>query len=213
MEDNKIYAWTPMIRTSDMRYPVYLSDFRKEYPNVSMGDWVWEDSMADNFNYFVVRDSEVPVGDVVTEGQPAVGDDGRWYKTWTSRPFTPEEVAQNLAIAKEDHQGRGVQQYHLDLQTGVTVDGKKFTVDGQNTTNLIATRAYAQANPTETVILVLGTNFEVSEYPAADAIVKIDSIFAAAGEAEQRMLAYVKLVGEATLITDIPEVPATFLGE
>ena len=77
-----IQAWTPMIRMHDMRYPVYLSDFLadKTVGNVSIGSWVYEESMSP-FDYFPVFDVDVPVGDVVTEGAPKKDKDGKWYKT------------------------------------------------------------------------------------------------------------------------------------
>lgn len=211
--DNKIYAWTPMIRMSDMKYPVYLSDFRLEHKNVSMGDWVWEESMGTDFQYFVVRDSEVPGGDVVTEGAPEKGEDGRWYKTWTSRDFTEEEVAQNLSWAKEDHRSRAYQQFSTDLQAGVVVDGDLIAVDPREMVNLDSIRAYAAANPGSQNILIRKADYTVMEFDSAGAVSKVNDIFVKTGDVQQRLLRYLKSVYESNLITDIPEVPQTFTGE
>jgi hypothetical protein len=43
--------------------------------------------------YAVVAETERPVGDVVTEGQPEQRD-GVWYQTWEVREFTAEELAE-----------------------------------------------------------------------------------------------------------------------
>lgn len=209
---SKIFTWTPMIRMSDMKYPVYLSDFLKEHTNVSIGDFVWEYEMAEIWNYFKVYDSEVPVGDVVTEGQPELKDDGFWYKTWTVRDFYPEEVAENLTRAKEDRRTSAYQVFSSDLASGVSVDGDMFTVEPRELVNLQISRAYAVANPDETVF-VRKADFSVLSLPSSDAVVKIDAIFAAAGQVQQSLLSYIKSVYESTLITDIPEVPSTFVGE
>jgi|AGFS01.1.fsa_nt_gi hypothetical protein len=209
---SKIFTWTPMIRMSDMKYPVYLSDFLKEHTNVSIGDFVWEYEMAEIWNYFKVYDSEVPVGDVVKEGKPELHEDGFWYKTWTVRDFSPEEVAENLARAQEDHRIRAYQVFSSDLASGVQVAGEIFSVEPRELVNLKTTRDYAVANPDET-ILVRKADYSILSLPSADAIEKIDAISVATGKVQQTLLTYIKSVYESTLITDIPEVPSTFVGE
>lgn len=210
---SKVYAWTPMIRMSDMKYPVYLSDFLKEHTNVSIGSYVWEKDMRELWGYCMVHDSEVPVGDVVTEGTPELNpEDDLWYKTWTARDFSPEETAQNLARAKEDFRTRAYQQYTSDLQSGVTVGGDTFSVEPRELLNLELSKAFAFEN-SESNVFIRKADFTVLTLPSADAVVKIDEIMAATGKVHQNLLAYVKSVYETTLITDIPEVPVTFVGE
>lgn len=210
---SKVYAWTPMIRMSDMKYPVYLSDFLKEHTNVSIGSYVWEADMRDLWGYCMVHDSEIPVGDVVTEGTPKLNpEDDLWYKTWVARDFYPEEVAENLVRAKEDHRSRAYQQYTADLSAGVTVDGDTFSVEPRELINLDTIKAYAQAH-SDKDILIRKTDFSTLTLPSADAVAKIDAIMVATGKVHQNLLAYVKSVYDTTVITDIPEVPTTFVGE
>lgn len=210
---SKVYAWTPMIRMSDMRYPVYLSDFLKEHTNVSIGSYVWEADMRDLWGYCMVHDSEIPVGDVVTEGPPQLNpEDDLWYKTWVARDFYPEEIAENLSRAKDDYRARAYQQYTVDLSTGVTVDGDIFAVEPRELVNLDTIKAYAQAHPDQT-ILIRKADFSTLVLSAADAIAKIDAIMVATGKVHQNLLSYVKTVYDTTVITEIPEVPTTFLGE
>ncbi|MEI9553862.1 hypothetical protein [Enterobacter hormaechei] len=210
---SKVYAWTPMIRLSDMKYPVYLSDFLKEHTNVSIGSYVWEKDMRDLWGYCMVHDSEVPVGDVVTEGKPELNEeDDLWYKTWVARDFYPEEIAENLARAKEDHRVRAYQQYTADLTSGVTVDGQVFSVEPRELINLDTIKAYAQAHPDDT-ILIRTSDFGTLSLPSAEAVEKINTIMIATGKVHQNLLAYVKTVYDTEVITDIPEVPQTFVGE
>lgn len=210
--NSKIEAWTPMIRMSDMKYPVYLRDYLEEYKNVSIGSFVWEAGMRE-VGYFKVHDVEVPVGDVVLEGKPVYNeDDELWYKTWVARDFTPEEVAENLVRAKEDHRIRAYQQYTSGLSTGVTVDGDVFSVEPRELINLDTIKAYAQAHPDDN-ILIRKSDFGTLSLPSADAVEKINAIMIATGKVHQNLLTYVKSVYETTVITDIPEVPVTFVGE
>lgn len=210
---SKVYAWTPMIRLSDMKYPVYLSDFLKEHTNVSIGSYVWEADMRNLWGYCMVHESEIPVGDVVTEGQPEYNEeDDLWYKTWVARDFTPEEIAENLERAKEEHRIRAYQQYTADLSAGVTVDGDVFSVEPRELINLDTIRSYAQANPDKD-ILIRTSDFGTLSLPSSDAIDKINAIMIATGKVHQNLLAYVKTVYDTGVITEIPEVPLTFVGE
>lgn len=210
---SKVYSWTPMIRLSDMKYPVYLSDFLKEHTNVSIGSYVWEKDMRELWGYCMVHDSEIPVGDVVTEGKPELNEeDDLWYKTWIARDFTPEEVAENLALAKEDYRARAYQQYTSDLSSGVTVDGDVFSAEPKELINLDTIKAYAQAYPEED-ILIRKSDFSTLSLPSPQAIDKINEIMVATGKVHQNLLAYVKTVYDTEVITDIPEVPLTFVGE
>lgn len=210
---SKIFKWTPMIRMSDMKYPVYLSDFLKEHTNVSIGDFVWEYEMAGIWNYFKVYDSEVPVGDVVTEGDPVYDDAAeQWVKTWTARDFTTEEVSENLARAKEDARNQAAQVLSGNMQFGVIVGEDTFSVEPREAANLDCSRAFAIANP-EVEVLLKKTDNSIISLPSAQAVEKIDAILAQAGKVNQNYLAYLKSVFDTTVITDIPEVPASFLGE
>lgn len=210
---SKIFKWTPMIRMSDMKYPVYLSDFLKEHTNVTIGDFVWEYEMAGIWNYFKVYDSETPVGDVVTEGEPAYDDVAeQWVKTWTARDFTPEEVADNLSRAKDDARNLAAQVLSGDMQSGVKVGADTFGVEPREAANLDCTRAFAVANP-DADILLKKTDHSLISLPSAQAVEKIDAILAQAGKVNQNYLAYLKSVFDTTVITDIPEVPGSFVGE
>lgn len=94
-----IYDYTPLIRLSDGKYPIYYPQVRKEYPNV-MFPYPYNELFMVEWGYKVVNEVELPAGDVITEGVPELREDGNYYKTYTSRPFNEQEIAQNLYNAK-----------------------------------------------------------------------------------------------------------------
>lgn len=211
--NSKVYFDTPMLRISDMKYPVYLYDFLAEHTNVSIGSFVWEYAMRDDWGYYKVHDVEIPTGDVVTEGFPVLNpDDDLYYKTWIVRDFTPEEVAANLAAAKQERKNLAYQQFSTDLCNGITVDGEVYVVEPREVINLQTSRAFAVASPAQSVF-IRKADFSVVQYTSSDAIAKIDQIIAATGKVQQNLLTYIKALYDTTVITDLPEVPASFLGE
>lgn len=94
-----IYDYTPLLRLSDGKYPVFYPQVRKENPSV-MFPYPYNELFMVDWGYKVVNEVELPSGDVITEGVPELREDGNYYKTYTSRPFNEQEVAQNLINAK-----------------------------------------------------------------------------------------------------------------
>lgn len=205
----KIYDYTPMIRLSDMKYPVYLSHFRAEHKNISMGDWVWEHNMDPQYGYYMVHDVEIPEGEVVEEGKPQKGDDGKWYKTWTARNFTEEEIAKNLKFAIEEQKYHAKQMYTQDLESGVLVDGLYYPVISDSAFDLLYIKNYAEKNLGSNIIIP-SSDLTLVEKPAEEIISMIGTIFEEAGKINQRFLRYLKEASAATDIKDVPDAPSTF---
>lgn len=95
-----IYDYTPLIRLSDEKYPVFFPDVRQENPNTGFPIPI-RDTILIDFGYKPVLQTIPPMGNVVTEGKPEVKEDGNYYQTWNVRDFTPEEKANNLRVQKE----------------------------------------------------------------------------------------------------------------
>ena len=74
--------------------PVSSNAIRRAHPNTSLPRNPSDDTLA-ALGYARVHPTPRPDGDVVTEGQPDQGDDGKWYQTWEVRDFTPEEREAN----------------------------------------------------------------------------------------------------------------------
>lgn len=206
----KIENWTPMIRTADMAYPVYLSDFLAANPNISIGSFVYEENMAE-FGYYPVHDVEVPTGDVVTEGAPIQDENGTWFKTWNVREFTPEEIAQNLAFDKQAAVAQAKYVLHNDLLNGLQVGNDLFAVGGADMLFLHGTRVAAlNADPSETFFIVKSDS-SVMQLPAEDAVNKATEIITAHSAIYQRMLAYLDTVSKAQTKSEVPPFPTTFI--
>lgn len=125
-----VYSYTPMIRSSDNRYPVYLSDFRSDNPNVSIGTWIYSENLVE-FGYFPVIPVTPPQGDVVTEGHPVFNEETQqWEQTWNSRDFSEEEIAANLATAKTFRKAEAQAVLSSDIEAGIPypVDNEEFKV-------------------------------------------------------------------------------------
>lgn len=207
---SKVEMWTPMIRTTDMKYPVYLRDFLREYPNISAGSFVWEIDMAP-YNYYVAHEVPIPTGDVVTEGLPEYDEEeGMWYKTWDSRDFTTEEIATNLANAKDSLRITAYQLYSANILSGVVVEGETFVVEPREQVNIAGSRAYAVANPEQSILIRKG-DYTSLTLPSSEAIAKLDQITVAAGKAHQKLLRYIDDLYQTAVITDLPPNPETFL--
>lgn len=76
-----------------------LVDVRGANPNVSLPRNPTDEHL-NPLGYAVLHPTEPPEGDVVTEGTPEQGEDGKWYQTWEVRDFTAEETAEALEQAK-----------------------------------------------------------------------------------------------------------------
>lgn len=90
---------TRLIASDEGTYPVFLSDMATYAPNSMFGPTVDSDLLIE-FGIEVVNQTEIPTGDVVTEGPPEYRD-GEWYQTWIVRSFNELETSSKLAEKKE----------------------------------------------------------------------------------------------------------------
>lgn len=114
-----VYNNTKLLRLSDMAYPRYYSNLVFDFPNTTFGYPLFT-SVLHNFGYEYVYETEKPQGDVVEEIQPVLGEDGKYYKAYTSRDFTEEEIASNLQSAKDQLIFGSYDVYLADLDSGVS---------------------------------------------------------------------------------------------
>lgn len=91
---------TKLINVSTGEYPVTVAQLRRRHKEWFMGQEVPEYVILDT-GYAVVRETDKPNGDVVTEGTPSGNVTDGYFQTWEVRPFTPEEVAARLQVSKE----------------------------------------------------------------------------------------------------------------
>lgn len=115
-----VYDYTPLIRLTDLTWPVYFAQVRTENPNTGF-PYPCKDYILEEFGYSVVFDSDLPEGDVITETTPQQGSDGKFYRTYSVRPFTPEEKAQDLLNRKELQSVQLFEVFNNDRRQGVNV--------------------------------------------------------------------------------------------
>lgn len=208
-----IYADTRMIKLPEMTYPVYLADFYAANPNVMRSEWFNEEAMTSH-DFYPVLDTPLPEGDVKIEGDPVYNPETKyWYRTWTTRPFTEEEIAQNLADAKlkAKYAAENVMTTDLFSDNGVhIVDDIYYRLYASEHYNLMAVAEYAKKNMDKNIVLV-DVNRVPRSYPAAEALEMIDLIITTMGAVHQRYANFILEVDSVTNIESIPEVPSTFI--
>jgi len=80
------------INTETLDYPLTLRQVRQAVPNVSLPKKP-DEATLNALGYATIQPTELPTGDVVTEGKPELVE-GVWRQTWSVRDFTQEELEQ-----------------------------------------------------------------------------------------------------------------------
>lgn len=124
---------TPLVKIIDKSFPVFFPQVRQENPNTGFPVPIAEE-LLEPFGYApVYQDKEKPEGDVVVDGEPVLGEDGKWYRTWIVRDFTEEERLEELKIRKEVLYNRAYGLYSDEIYNGLPIKlGEKefiFSID------------------------------------------------------------------------------------
>lgn len=97
--DNKVDDSMRFIDPSTMKWGIRLKDIKMSFQNVIWGSDITE-SMIAVLGYFVVKPTVPPQADVVTEVEPVLVD-GEWIQQWEGRPYTTEELTEQLNHTKD----------------------------------------------------------------------------------------------------------------
>jgi hypothetical protein len=89
---------TRLIEVETGTYPLYLPSLSERVPNTQFPSKMEAADLLE-WGYEEVLESDVPAGDVVTEGAPEQRN-GSWYRVWNVRDYTAGELATNLAVKK-----------------------------------------------------------------------------------------------------------------
>ena len=87
------------IDTRDLSWPYTMMQIRRRETNYTFAP-VPDLEFLKGAGYMVIRDSEVPAGDVVTQVTPVLNGD-QWYRAYTVRSFTPEELQAALDTERQ----------------------------------------------------------------------------------------------------------------
>lgn len=115
---------TPLIETETGTYPVYLSDVFLAHPNTCFPKDVTDELLIE-LGYEVVKESDVPAGDIVTEVAPKEID-GEWYRQYEVRSHNEDEKQTILETAKNTQLGR-----IATFQSQQFAKGFPYKVDGE----------------------------------------------------------------------------------
>ena len=79
-------------------YPYYLSDFRRDHRNVSIGSFIYTTEM-ERFGFAPVVVDPKPQGDVIEVGAVVLVD-GEYHQKWNVRSFTEQELEDRFAAER-----------------------------------------------------------------------------------------------------------------
>lgn len=87
------------IDTRDLSWPYSMFQIRRRETNYTFAP-VPDLDFLKSAGYMVIRDSEIPTGDVVTQVTPVLIED-QWYRAYSVRSFTPEEIEAALNAERQ----------------------------------------------------------------------------------------------------------------
>lgn len=217
MEDYMlIYDWMPIIRVSDEKYPMYMPEVRASTTQTSFPIPI-RDYILEPFGFMPVYSSDIPSGDVVTEGKPELKEDGKWYMTWDVRDFTPEEKAANLAKEKDYLISQGLSLLNYDLSTGISYvyAGKTYSVDvmQEKLTILLCIKSLAKDAPEDTNYQYSFMDGTLLSFTREEFLTMWNSVMSSVYELNKTYWAFREVVKQAVDVESLPALPATFKPE
>jgi hypothetical protein len=123
---------TVLMRVEDKMYPLNFQQIRRMVENVIFAPKP-DTEFMESIGYVVVHESTPPVGQVVTEVTPELGEDGKWYRAYTARDYSPEEAQ---AAFEAERQTR-LQLLEIRLNERLAI-GYEFTPPGASAVQHLA---------------------------------------------------------------------------
>ena len=183
-------------------YPYEVKSLKADNPSTSFPTEVGLDTLAD-YGVLPVKRTDKPSGDVVTEGQPEQGEDGKWYQTWEVRDFTEAELAQQVDQRRADKLREINEGYSAALSHILAdyPDAETRTWDKQEQ----EARAYAADNTATTPLLTEIANargLTVVEF-VSRVIANADAWIQLSGAATGKRHVLEERIGAATTVEDL----------
>lgn len=210
-----IFLNTPMIKVETKEYPRFIPDIRPEFPNMSIPDMMTDDKVLEPYGFAVVYPTNAPDGDVVKQGVPEYNEqDEKWYMTWTSRPFTPEEIAQRLATAKQNlvFGARSTLDSGWYTPTSFVFNGETYQTTLSPSDIALFQTVYslassgARAEPFQ--IQFEDKTLSLSSHDTQTLLTELLGIYY---DAYRNFWNFLNSVGVVTDIKDLPDLPSTFI--
>lgn len=183
-------------------YPYDVKKLKADNPSTSFPVEVGIGTLA-VYGVLPVKRTDKPSGDVVTEGLPEQGEDGRWHQTWEVRQFSPQENAERL----EQHRADKLHEISAAYEARLNVILKDYPVVETKTWNKQESeaRAWAADNTAGTPLLTEIANARgltmVELVPRV--IAKADAWITLSGAATGKRQALEQQIGAATTIEEL----------
>lgn len=203
-----IYSNTKILRLSDMKYPMYLSNVKMDNPNTQFPASITSENLR-MFNYVEVYDTEKPTGDVVEEVFPELREDGNYYKVYTSRDFTEEEISSNLFYKKQEVAMIAKSVYLSNLEVGHLWGEKVLAISEEN---ICIINNIDNEDP-ESNILIKFEDDTVSSFNKEDYLLFKSEFNRKYYSIRDNFYKFLLSVWGVDNIEDIPEIPLSFTEE
>lgn len=210
----KVTANTRLICAETQEYPVFLGQMGARMVG-SFGPEV-DSSVLEHFGYFVVNDTPVPQGDVVSEVTPVLVD-GNWERRYKVREFDSAEDAAQLDSAKAQRQA-DIEQFRVaafekgfPLLFNSDADLYHVQVRTKDLTNITALRVLARESvQDQTPFAIKFRVYENVNIPmdAAEVVRMSNYANMHVQEGLQVIWDLKDAVDAATSIEELPEIPA-----
>lgn len=211
IDDNSV-----LMRLSDKKYPLSFYQVRGMVTNVIFAERP-DTEIMESLGFVVVHESTRPTGDVVTEVTPELGEDGKWYRAYTVRPYTPEE----LQAATDNERNVRLQLLGIRLNERLA-QGYEFTppagppnqhlgltdvdVFDLNTTYRAANTAIDRGRPTTHRIRTVEK--QTLTLTSEDTVALLDEAFGERQRIQGLSWDLEDLLAAAETIAEMPEIPA-----
>lgn len=209
-----ITDWQPLIRVSDQAYPLYMPYVRSSTPNTSFPIPI-RDYILEPFGYAPVYDTPFPAGDVVTEGNPELKEDGKWYRTWNIRPFTEEEIAANLVVAKQTLIDQAVSLLATDTYKGIpyTFKGKTYQVEvvGDRLTTLVCVKSLVKEAEDNEIFQYSFLDETIVDFTKEEFLAMWTAVMNTLYSATKSQWAFREIIKATEDIKNLPVLPETFI--
>ncbi len=206
-----------LLEVATNKFPVTLEEARQQLTSVSFGPTIEEADLAD-LGFVRVHPTEVPEGDVIEEVAPIQGEDGKWYRTYSVREHTQEEIEEKQELFRSE--------FAKELEAAVEKQmevGMPFAHEGQtyhiqlrmkDQINLLAiskkvAATVAAKGPETTVTIRPYENVDL-EMSAADADNLTNLALVTMEEVYKKIWALKDLAASAQTEEELPEIPSDF---
>lgn len=204
---------TLLILEATQEYPLSLRDLRERHPQVSFPRQLTEE-LVKEFGFAVVTPTPRPAGEVVTESLPEYVD-GNWVQRWDVRPFSTEELQQQLEHQRQTRVDQVQQVYRQTLEQGAEYALDPDTVfyiqlRDEDRINLMMLRDDARNAGTEEVFSFRPLDNALVSLTPAQTITMVDEALERFKLLKEQVWDLKDQIAQTQSLAELPVIPTTF---